>query len=147
MHNGHLHRIKPSGGGRWDLVLFYTSPVSRQEQKEMQLIESASGKWHMCVLEMSVAWHPTHPTGEIKPCENQLKGHLLQATETLSTASSEGTTTTHLKGSRWWFTANQVVPGCPRAQQSSKEHKLLVQQTQSPERSCQGQGDPRRSAQ
>lgn len=48
MHNDHLRRIKPSGGGRQDLVLLYTSPVSRQEQQEMQLIN-----W-VCI------WQETH---------------------------------------------------------------------------------------
>lgn len=76
----------------------------------------------MCVLEMSVARHPTHTTREIKPCENELKGHLLQATETLSTASSEGTKTTpegkqvvvHSKTRLF-----QVVPGPSRAAPST----------------------------
>lgn len=76
---------------------------------------------------MSVAQHPTHTTREIKLCENELEGHLQQVAETLSTASSEGTKTVLLKKSRCWFRANQVVPGCLRAQQGSNKHKHLVQ--------------------
>lgn len=89
--------------------------AGRSNKNCKQLTEFASGKWHIHGLELSMAQHPTHTTREITPCENELEGHLQQVTETLSTASSEGTKTVLLKKSRCWFRANQVVSGPSRA--------------------------------
>lgn len=117
MYNGHLRRTRTA------LVLLYTSPVSRQEQQELQAIN-----W-VCIWQVAHTWAGI----EHGPASNtHHKGNHTVWKRARGASSASHWNTEH---SQLWGHQNstpeekqvlvQSKPGCLRAQQGSNKHKHL----------------------